>query len=135
MSLQWLRCISQRKYLLRTGAQIDGFGIGTRFAVSLNAPAIEIVYKIVQYRDKGLFKTSPDKQSYPGRKSIIRVKDGNYKKDIVSAFQSNPEDLLRSFKSAEPMQTIRQRLADELSCLDDSIKKIREPQIYPVEFT
>jgi hypothetical protein len=33
------------------------------------------------------------------------------------------------------MQTIRQRLADELSCLDDSIKKIREPQIYPVEFT
>ncbi len=34
--------------LPQAGAQIDGFGIGTRFAVSRNAPAIEIVYKIVQ---------------------------------------------------------------------------------------
>lgn len=120
--------------LLRAGAQIDGVGIGTRFAVSRNAPAIEIVYKIIQYGDKGLFKTSPDKQSRPGRKSIIRVKDKYYKKDIVSAFKTGPDDLLKPFESAEPMQTIQQRLATELSCLDDSIKAIRNPQIYPVEF-
>jgi nicotinate phosphoribosyltransferase len=120
--------------LLGAGAQIDGVGIGTRFAVSCNAPAIEIVYKIVQYGGKGLFKTSPDKQSRPGRKSIIRVKDKYYLKDVVSAFQPNPQDILRPFESAEQMQTIQQRLTTELSCLSDSIKAIRNPQTYPVEF-
>jgi nicotinate phosphoribosyltransferase len=34
--------------LLKQGAQIDGFGIGTNVAVSRFAPAIEIIYKIVQ---------------------------------------------------------------------------------------
>jgi nicotinate phosphoribosyltransferase len=120
--------------LLRTGAQIDGFGIGTRFAVSRNAPAIEIVYKIVQYGNKGLFKTSPDKQSRPGRKSIVRVKDKYYKKDIVSALKSNPQDLLKPFESAEQISTIQERLTAELSCLNGSIKAIRNPRMYPVEF-
>ena len=120
--------------LLRAGAQIDGFGIGTRFAVSREAPAIEIIYKIVQYGDKGLFKTSQDKQSRPGRKSIIRIKDKYYQKDIVSTFQSNPQDLLKPFESTEQIETIQLRLANELSCLSDSIKGIRNPQMYPVEF-
>jgi nicotinate phosphoribosyltransferase len=120
--------------LLRAGAQIDGFGIGTRFAVSRDAPAIEIVYKIVQYGDKGLFKTSPDKQSRPGRKSIIRVEDKYYQKDVVSSYKNSPDDLLRPFESAEKMETIQQRLAAGLSCLSDSIKEIRNPQEYPVEF-
>ena len=120
--------------LLKAGAQIDGIGIGTRFAVSRYAPAIEIVYKITQYGDKGLFKTSPDKPSRPGRKSIIRVKDKLYEKDIVSALHSDPQDLLKPFESAEDMQTIQKRLATELSFLDDSIKKIRNPKKYRVEF-
>lgn len=121
--------------LLQQGAQIDGFGIGTRFAVSRSAPAVEIVYKIVQYGDKGLFKTSPDKKSRPGRKSVTRVKGKFYEKDIVSPFKSRPDDLLRPFESVERVQTIRERLATELSCLHDSIKAVRDPRMYPVEFT
>jgi len=120
--------------LLRAGAQIDGIGIGTRFAVSRNAPAVEIVYKIVQYGDKNLFKTSPDKRSRPGRKTIIRVKDKYYKRDIVSALQSNSQDLLRPFESAEQIQMVKERLAAELSCLNDLIKTIRNPAEYCVEF-
>lgn len=142
--------------LLKQGAQIDGFGIGTRFAVSRFAPAVEIVYKIVQYGDKGVWKTSPDKQSRPGRKTITRLvtstssvqalskaegvrdksasADKYYKKDIVSQLQANPDDLLKSFESAENIQAIQQRLAAELSALDDSIKAIRNPARYPVEF-
>ncbi len=120
--------------LLRAGAQIDGIGIGTNFAVSRNAPALEIVYKIIQYGDKALFKTSPDKRSRPSRKTIIRIKDKYYERDIVSALQSKPQDLLRPFESAERIQTIKERLAAELSCLDDSIKAIRNPKMYAVEF-
>ena len=121
--------------LLRHGAQIDGFGIGTRFAVSRSAPAVEIVYKIVQYGDKGLFKTSPDKKSRPGRKTITRVKDRFYEKDIVSPLRSQPDDLLKPFDSGEDIQTIKERLAAELSCLHDSIKAVRDAHKYPVEFT
>lgn len=120
--------------LLEAGAQIDGFGIGTRFAVSRFAPAIEIVYKIVQYGDRGVFKTSPDKQIRPGRKTVARLRNKFYEKDIVSALKSCEDDLLKSFESVEPMQIIQQRLAGELTCLDDSIKAIRNPGRYPVEF-
>jgi len=120
--------------LLEAGAPIDGFGIGTRFAVSRFAPAIEIVYKIVQYGDKGVFKQSPDKQIRPGRKTITRIKSKHYKKDIVSALRSQPDDLLEPFESAELMQKIQQRLSGELAALDDSIKAIRNPGKYPVEF-
>jgi len=120
--------------LLQAGAQIDGVGIGTRFAVSRFAPAIEIVYKIIQYGHKGLFKTSPDKQSQPGRKSITRVRDKYYKKDIVSPLKTQQDDLLKPFESPEQIQIIQQRLATELSCLDDSIKAIKNPAKYTVEF-
>ena len=120
--------------LLRAGAQIDGFGIGTRFAVSRSAPSVQIVYKIIRYGDKDLLKTSPEKESRPGRKTIIRLKEQYYQKDIVSPFQSTQQDLLRPFESVEEMPTIQERLARELSSLDDSIKAIRNPHKYPVEF-
>jgi nicotinate phosphoribosyltransferase len=120
--------------LIKSGAQIDGFGIGTNFAVSRSAPAVEIVYKIVQYGNKGVSKSSPDKQSRPGRKSITRIKNKFYKKDVISAFKPQTTDLLKLFESAEQMQTMQQRLTDELSSLDDSIKQIRNPGRYAVEF-
>lgn len=151
--------------LLEQGGQIDGFGIGTRFAVSRFAPAIEIIYKIVQYGSKGVFKTSPGKQTRPGRKTIIRIKGKYYERDIISPLQPSTncsrsgaadhrgvecitvgqlvlDDLLKPFESVvlgtpygEQMQTIQKRLATELSLLDDSIKAIRNPEKYHVEFT
>ncbi len=136
--------------LLEQGGQIDGFGIGTRFAVSRFAPAIEIIYKIVQYGSKGVFKNSPGKQTRPGRKTIIRItrtrvtretgtsKGKYYERDIISPLQPPPAtsggDLLKPFESVEQIQTIQKRLATELSLLDDSIKAIRNPEKYHVEF-
>jgi len=120
--------------LLKAGAQIDGFGIGTRFAVSRSAPAVEIVYKIIRYGNKNLLKTSPEKESRPGRKTITRLKDKFYQKDIVSPLKSGQQDLLQPFKSAEQIQTIQERLITELSLFEDSVKAIRNPREYPVEF-
>ena len=120
--------------LLRHGAPVDGFGIGTRFAVSRFAPAIEIVYKIVQYGARGVFKKSPGKQTRPGRKAITRIKDRYYEKDVVRPLHAQTDDLLRPFESAEEMQTIQQRLATELALLNDSVKAIRNPGTYPIEF-
>lgn len=118
------------------GAEIDGFGIGTNFAVSRFAPAVEIVYKLVQYGDKGVFKTSPGKETRPGRKMVARICNKYYRKDVVSTLQeeNRTDDLLKPFKSAEQTPTIQQRLSAELALLDDSVKAIRTPIKYPIEF-
>lgn len=118
--------------LVGSGAEIDGFGVGTRFAVSRRAPAVEIVYKLCQYAGKGIFKTSPGKKTLPGRKSLVRIKDEFYEKDIVQPFDSDADDLLAPFKSAEGIETVQRRLSNELSLLKDSVKAVREPQGYEV---
>jgi nicotinate phosphoribosyltransferase len=116
--------------LLAAGAEIDGFGVGTRFSVSQHAPSIGIVYKIAQYGDRPLHKTSPDKTTLPGRKSVIRKPD----LDIVKPRDPDADDLLRPFESGEPMETIQQRLQRHLAALPDAIKVIRHPEPYSVKF-
>jgi len=121
--------------LVNNGAEIDGIGIGTRFAVSKYAPAIDIVYKIVRYGDRELAKTLPEKQSRPGRKTIKREGDKFYTKDIISPFTARGDDLLKPFETAEDMATIKNRLREELSRLPESVKAIRNPAEYPVIFS
>jgi nicotinate phosphoribosyltransferase len=120
--------------LLAQGTQIDGIGIGTRYGAARHAPAVEIVYKLVQYDGKGLLKTAPDKHTRPGRKSLTRSKRNPYEKDIVTPFDPEANDLLRPFTSAEPMATIQKRLRTELAALPPGVKAIRDPSTYPVEF-
>jgi nicotinate phosphoribosyltransferase len=120
--------------LLERGAEIDGFGVGTRLAVSRFAPSVEIVYKMAQYGGRGVFKKSPGKETRPGRKTITRITNRHHEKDVVSPLKSGANDLLRRFTSAEDVRTIQQRLTSELAALDDSIKAIRDPGRYAVEF-
>jgi len=119
--------------LLEAGAEIDGFGVGTRFTVSQHVPAIGIVYKIARYGDRDLHKTSPEKATLPGRKTILRTGDSTCEKDTLIPFELRPDDLLKPFESAEPMPIIQERLKRELSALPDSIKRIIEPTEYPVD--
>jgi nicotinate phosphoribosyltransferase len=120
--------------LLAAGADIDGFGVGTRFTISQHAPALGIVYKIAQYGDRPLHKTSPDKATLPGRKTVTRLGRSACERDVVKPLDPSAVDLLKLFESAEAMQTIRERLATEISRLPDSAKAIRDPTPYPVEF-
>lgn len=59
--------------LLAAGAPIDGFGVGTEMGVSADVPAIDIVYKLVEYAGTGRLKLSPGKAVLPGRKQVFRV--------------------------------------------------------------
>jgi len=120
--------------MLDAGAEIDGFGVGTRFTVSQHAPAIGIVYKIARYGDRDLHKTSTDKGTIPGRKTILRAGNPVYEKDTIIPFESRPDDRLQPFQSAEPMPVIQDRLKKELSALPDLVKRITEPAAYPVNF-
>lgn len=63
--------------LIRDGAPIDGFGVGTRMGVSADQPYLDMVYKLVEVRGEAVLKTSPGKVVLPGRKQVFRGQDGD----------------------------------------------------------
>lgn len=119
---------------LSTGAEIDGFGIGTRFAVSHHAPDLDIVYKLVEYNTMPVAKYSAGKTTIPGRKSIVRHHDdnGSCTGDRIIP-RGEPDDLLIPFGAPEDIAHIRERLHDALSRLDLSVQRIDDPAEYPVK--
>lgn len=76
--------------LLDKGARVDDFGVGTNMGASVDAPSLDVVYKISEVADEeGRFlptmKLSSGKVTYPGRKQVFRVKgkNGKFIKDIL----------------------------------------------------
>jgi nicotinate phosphoribosyltransferase len=61
--------------LVRSGAPINAFGIGTRLGTSEDAPNLDIVYKLAQLDDQPLLKLSTDKGTLPGVKQVWRDED------------------------------------------------------------
>ena len=75
---------------LRRGAQVDNFGVGTNMGTSIDAPSLDVIYKISEVTDEdGRFlptmKLSKGKVTYPGRKQAFRVqnKKERFVKDIL----------------------------------------------------
>ena len=58
--------------VIQRGAKIDAFGVGTKMGVSADAPYLDIVYKMVRFRDKNIRKLSPGKVTLAGRKQVFR---------------------------------------------------------------
>lgn len=58
--------------LVRAGAPIDAFGVGTRMGVSADAPYLDTVYKLVDYEGAPVTKLSAGKFHEPGRKQVFR---------------------------------------------------------------
>ncbi len=65
--------------LVKAGAPIDSFGVGTQLATSADAPALSAVYKLVELRHNNSIrytaKFSADKSTLPGAKQIYRYPD------------------------------------------------------------
>ncbi|MBV9674744.1 MAG: nicotinate phosphoribosyltransferase [Acidobacteriaceae bacterium] len=65
--------------LVRAGAPIDAFGIGTQLATSADAPALSAVYKLVELKHENTLryaaKFSVDKSTLPGAKQVYRYGD------------------------------------------------------------
>jgi nicotinate phosphoribosyltransferase len=58
--------------LVRSGAPIDAFGVGTKMGVSADYPYLDSAYKLVRYEDRPVMKLSRDKVTAPGRKQVFR---------------------------------------------------------------
>jgi nicotinate phosphoribosyltransferase len=127
--------------LVRAGAPIDAFGIGTRLGTSEDAPNLDIVYKLAQLDDRPLLKLSTDK----GTLQVWRNEDedGVVVGDTLGlADEELPgrpllvpvmEDGLRLAAGDERLDAARNRAADELQRLPDAMRRLDtglEP--YPV---
>jgi nicotinate phosphoribosyltransferase len=67
--------------LLEEGAPIDAFGVGTELATSADAPALSVVYKMVELDVSGIkrytAKASAGKRTLPGSKQVFRYADAD----------------------------------------------------------
>jgi nicotinate phosphoribosyltransferase len=71
--------------LTARGAPVDVFGVGTDMAVSSDAPALDIAYKLTEYAGEGRMKLSTGKRSLPGRKQVFReFRDGLAVRDVIA---------------------------------------------------
>lgn len=143
--------------LLKEGAPIDGFGVGTRLATGANfdsrtgkggPSALGGVYKLVESDGIPVGKQTldePAKATIPGRKQVYRQTDadGNYCKDCITLWDepiSAGEPLLISIvKDGElvynfpNLTDIQERTRTELAKLDGSHKVLTDAKPYPVE--
>ena len=131
--------------LLKNGAPIDGFGVGTKLAVCADAPELDMAYKLVEYAGKGRFKLSARKTVYPGRKQIFReVRDSKVMGDTIGRFdeQLPGVPLLQAvmrggrIQNQPTLEESRSYLQKKLACLPDDLLALEpSPQPYPVQFS
>ena len=75
--------------LLRSGARIDAFGVGTALSTSSDSPNIGVIYKLVEVdlgdTVRSAAKFSQEKITYPGRKQVFRFaeEDGKFSTDVI----------------------------------------------------
>lgn len=128
--------------LVRAGAPIDGFGVGTAMGVSADAPALDAAYKLVEYDGVPRRKRSAGKVLLPGRKQIFRrFRDGMIAEDVLAARGEalEGEPLLvpvvrggRRVRPAESLEQIRQRCLQERARLPASLLSLEPGPGLPV---
>jgi nicotinate phosphoribosyltransferase len=132
--------------MAEAGVPFDSYGLGTKMGTSADAPWTDMSYKLVEYEDRPMLKLSTGKVSWPGKKQVFRQRDGqgDLASDIIGlrnesiAGESLLKEAMRDGKTSAPYPSLaesREILAAELAALPLSTKTIRNPSIYPVEFS
>ena len=122
--------------LVRAGAPVDAFGIGTQLGVSADAPYVDAVYKLAEFEGRPVLKLSPAKASAPGRKQVWRGPS----EDVISlrdeaAPGPNHEPLLepvmqagRRLAPAPSIEEMRARFERDLAALPVKASRLTHPE-------
>lgn len=125
----------------------DSYGVGTKMGVSGDAPWTDCAYKLVEYCGRPVLKLSTGKVSWPGKKQVYRLRDGEgwLQNDYVTRREENipnAEPMLKKVmaqgKAVAPLPSLEQSRAvflEEFGSLPDAIKSMRNPEHYSVEFS
>jgi nicotinate phosphoribosyltransferase len=131
--------------LVRAGAPIDAFGVGTELATSADAPSMGAIYKLVELEtEQGrryTAKFSHEKITLPGSKQVFRYAA----RDVVGcAGEQHPEaePLLRPVilrgKLVEPLPdatAARGYAVQALGRIPEAHRRMEKPEPYPVEYS
>jgi nicotinate phosphoribosyltransferase len=133
--------------LVRNGAPIDAFGVGTALATSSDAPSLSAVYKMVELRRKGTVyytaKFSDEKSTRPGAKQIYRLADSDIlalQTECSDTFGSSPlirpivikGDLIESRPGIADMRSYAQT---NVATLPSELHNLNRPISYRVEIS
>ncbi len=124
----------------------DSYGVGTKMGTSADAPWTDMSYKLVEYEDRAMLKLSSGKTSCPGKKQVFRQRDGrgNLAGDLIAlrdeeiAGESLLKPAMRDGKTigpCPPLSESREIFAAEFAALPQSVKAIRNPSTYAVDFS
>jgi nicotinate phosphoribosyltransferase len=134
--------------LVSRGVPIDGFGVGTALTTVSDAPALGVVYKLVEIERQGqrvgVVKHSPDKQTWPLRKQVWRTESGGqFVSDLIAADdEAGPPGaqplLLRVMVGGRrtsppvPLAVSRSRCRLSIERLPAAVKRLNDPDDYSV---
>ena len=133
--------------VISEGAAIDAFGVGTKVGVSADAPFVDVVYKMVRFKDRNVRKLSPGKVTLAGEKQVFRKSDqnGRYLEDIIGQRdevidEGKPllEKVMESGQLLRPhpqLQLLQERFKENFAALDDEYKSIQDHKAYPVNLS
>jgi nicotinate phosphoribosyltransferase len=137
--------------LLRRGARIEGFGVGTALATSADAPTLGVIYKLVEIQRGGQVhnaaKFSDEKITYPGRKQVFRFHDarGMFERDVVGLEDEEfaggrrlLECVMRAGKrvaAAPPLEDARRHCVVGQERLPEQFRRLRGADAYPVGYS
>jgi nicotinate phosphoribosyltransferase len=129
--------------LVRAGAPVDAFGVGTALGTSSDAPALGGVYKLVAQENlqtgelQPVMKRSVGKANDPGVHQVWRTAEG----DVIGLASESlsGEPLLvpvvragRRLDAPEPLDAARERCRGGLSRLPDAVRRVTDPQLLAV---
>lgn len=130
--------------LRREGADIDGYGIGTKL---VTGSPVNGVYKLVEIDGIPMLKASSSKATYPGRKQIFRqIRDGQFCQDRLGLMDEPPaadeQPLLQQVVQngqiripAEPLNVIAQRAAASVAALPAAVRDLAAAEPFEVEIS
>ena len=131
--------------LLRDGACLDAFGVGTALSTSADAPCLGMIYKLVEVASGGevrsTAKFSEAKPTYPGQKQVFRHRDGKgaYAGDTITLAEeaiAGGEPLLvpvmrngRRCSAAGPLEDAQRRFHLGREHLPESVAALSKPDV------
>jgi nicotinate phosphoribosyltransferase len=139
--------------LVREGARVDAFGVGTQLVTGGDVAALGGVYKLVAIEKSGRWmprvKLSPDKATFPGRKQVYRFSDapgGRFTHDVIASAEEpcppGAEPLLRTVMRegalVEPLPAlaeVQDFARKQIARLPMRHRDLANPQPYRVEMS
>ena len=136
--------------LLKAGARIDAFGVGTALATPGDAPHLNLIYKLVEIERngnvRGAAKLTQAKSTYPGRKQVYRYSESEKFSYDQIVLDSEPapggRPLLtevmcagKRLQETAPLSEARQCCVEELAHLPERYRQLRRDVEYPVRYS